>query len=113
MPEDTFLDALSLRRPSLDESSETTSTSASFSGYALDQAGVAAWLLAIDELEGLDDIWLIQSTASAFGDNELPVVAFVTEGNVTTEMMTPRAVGTDPDADADAVDDTADTEPGS
>lgn len=98
MPEATFLDALSLRRPSSEESPDAADATATFSGYALDQAGVAEWLLSIESLESIDHVWLIQSTAAVFGDDELPVVSFVGEGNLTTQLVTPRAASQQEDA---------------
>lgn len=95
IPEDTFLTGLTLRRPLDDMAADEADAGATFSGIAFDQAGAARWLLAVESLELIDDVWLVQSTASVFGEEELPVVAFVAEGRLTPAAETPRSLGFD------------------
>ena len=95
IPDDTFLTGLTLRRPVADADLDQVGASASFSGVALDQAGTARWLLAIESLDLLDSLWLVQSTTSVYGENETPVVAFVADGDLTDAAVTPRSQGFD------------------
>lgn len=92
IPEDTFLTGLTLRRPLDTSVGVDADPSATFSGIALDQSGAAEWLLAVESLSLVDDLWLVQSTASVFGETETPVVAFVGEGFLTPDAATPRSV---------------------
>lgn len=93
IPEDTFLTGVTLRRPIDDAVAEEQDATATFSAIALDQAGAAEWLLAVESLDLLDEMWLLQSTASVYGELELPVVAFIGEGMLTDAAQSPRAVG--------------------
>jgi len=95
IPEETFLTGLTLRRPSEDSLGEGADATATFSGIALDQSGAANWLLAVESLDLIDDVWLVQSTASVFGEAEAPVAAFVAEGHLTSAAATPRSLGAD------------------
>ncbi len=88
-PDDVFLTGVSLRQPQPEEID--AETSASFSGIALDQAGAGRWLLAIAEIDGIDDVWLVQSTATFFGETEIPVVSFIAEADLTDSLLSPRA----------------------
>ncbi len=95
IPDDTFLTSVSLRRPVDDPMIDQAETTATFGAVALDQGGVARWLRAVASLDGVDDVWLVQSTASVYGELELPVVAFVAEGRLTDAAESPRARGRD------------------
>jgi type IV pilus assembly protein PilM len=95
IPDDTFLTGFSLRRPIDDPTIDQVETTATFGAVALDQNGVAAWLRAVESLDGVDEVWLVQSTSSVFGELELPVVAFVAEGRLTMAAETPRSRGLD------------------
>lgn len=96
MPDDTFLTGVTLRRPRDDSAADGQEPTATFSAIALEQAGTAEWMLAVDALDVLDELWLVQSTASVYGDQELPVVAFVAEGVLTDAARSPRAVAPSP-----------------
>ncbi|MEZ5246330.1 MAG: pilus assembly protein PilM [Acidimicrobiales bacterium] len=98
IPDETFLTGLTLRRPLATSLGEQEDATATFSGVALDQGGAAQWLLAVESLDLIDDVWLVQSTASVYGENELPVVAFVGEGKLTPDAATPRSLGLDEEA---------------
>lgn len=93
IPDDTFLTGITLRRPVEALDAVDLDPTATFSGVALDQGGAAEWLLAVESLELIEELWLVQSTASVFGESEAPVVAFVGEGHLTSAAATPRSLG--------------------
>ena len=99
IPEETFLTGLTLRRPVDDLALDEQDATATFSAIALDQAGAADWLIAVEELDLFEDMWLLQSTASVYGELELPVVAFIGEGQLTPAARSPRSVGLDGEED--------------
>ncbi len=90
MPMETFLTSMSLVRPVGTDNREDFV--ATFTGVGHDQAAVGAWLAAMSDLDVLDDVWLVQATASVYGTEGTPVVAFLAEARLTTDAKTLRAL---------------------
>ena len=86
-PDDTFLTSVTLERPLGDEESVTD-----FTGISTDQASVGEWLAAMEALPIFADVWLVQSSATVVGEDELAVVSFLAKARLTEAARAPRAV---------------------
>lgn len=86
-PDDTFLTSVTLERPLGEEESVTD-----FTGISTDQASVGEWLAAMEALPIFADVWLVQSSATVVGEEELAVVSFLAKARLTDAARAPRAV---------------------